>query len=280
MRIALFPNEEKKQAIDIAKQIIVFCKNKNIDVIAEDSKATLLNVPFLSSINKKDVNYLIAIGGDGTILRIFHQYKDLECPILGINIGGLGFMNDVPVKDLFLGLQELIDKKYRIENRMTIEGSFEQKTPIVASNDIVVHRGANHGLIETTIHINDIYFNSFLSDGMIIATPNGSTAYSLSAGGPIITPYLQAILITPVSPHTISNRPIVISAEDTISITCSHSYDNPIDIRFDGFPPYSIKPNEKLVIKKSKKIFKLVKLFSHDYFSTLRLKLSWLGKMK
>jgi NAD+ kinase len=217
------------------------------------------------------------MGGDGTILRISHQYSHLDAPILGINLGHLGFMADVPAADIFPSLTDLLKGAYTIDHRLAIEGSIGEKK-LRAVNDIVVHRASNYSLIELSIHVDGIYVNTFIADGIILATPNGSTAYSLAAGGPILSPLLDAVVITPICPHTISNRPIVLTAEKQIEIQYLSTYD-PVEVRSDGLEVNYLTTGQSIHLTKSKQPFKLVNLNRHEYFSTLRSKLGWSGKL-
>jgi NAD+ kinase len=279
MIIALFPNEKKKQSFDLAKGIQEFLTAQGITVVAEDEKAANIGAQPMSEIDKTKIRFLIGMGGDGTILRLSYRYSDLEAAILGINLGHLGFMTDVPISDIYPSLSDLLKGSYLIEKRLMLEGITEEGTLYPSVNDIVFHRGGNQSLIELAIHVDGIYLNTFEADGIIIASPNGSTAYSLAAGGPILSPHLEAFVITPICPHTISNRPIVLTAEHELQIQFLSQYD-PIEVRIDGLDHYLMKTGEIFRVKKSDKRFKLVNLNRHDYFATLRTKLGWSGKLR
>lgn len=279
MIIALFPNEEKTSSYDIAKQIILFLEKNNIEVVTEEEKARSFNIKSISQVNSKDIKYLIAMGGDGTILRIAHKYIDFDAAILGINLGGLGFMADIPISDIFSSLTDLLSEKFNIEKRLMLEGTNQKNEKFLAANDIVFHRGYNHSLIDISVYIDNVFLNTFCADGIIIATPNGSTAYSLSAGGPILSPQLEGFVLTQISPHTISNRPFVLTSNHEIEIKYLSSYKHPIQVHSDGFSHFDMKTNDIFKIKKSSKQFKLVKLKKYDYYSTLRTKLNWTGKL-
>lgn len=278
MIIALFPNEKKKQSFELAHRIREFLEARGITVAAEDEKASKIGASPLSKVDKKQIQFLIAMGGDGTLLRISHHYGSLNIPICGINLGHLGFMADIPANDVFPSLTDLLDGKYNIDDRLVLEATNGDRAPLYAVNDIVLHRAKNHSLIELAIYIDEIYVNTFVADGIILATPTGSTAYSLAAGGPILSPSLEAIVITPICPHTISNRPIVLTANRKIEIKYLSEYD-PIDVRADGLDVHTMQTQEKLTVCRSKRIFKLVNLHRHEYFSTLRTKLGWSGKL-
>lgn len=278
MIIALFPNEKKKQSFELAIHIREFLEDQGVKVVAEDEKAEKIGAGPLSKADPKEIKFLISMGGDGTLLRISHRFSHLDAPILGINLGHLGFMADVPVADIYPSLTDLLNGDYSIDHRLMIEASANGEK-LAAVNDIVLHRAHNYSLIELAIHLDGVYVNTFVADGIIIATPNGSTAYSLAAGGPILSPTLEALVITPICPHTISNRPIVLTADRTIEIQYLSEYD-PIDVRADGLDAFPLSSRGKLTIKKAKRKFQLVNLHRHEYFSTLRTKLGWSGKLK
>lgn len=278
MIIALFPNEKKKHSFELAIQIREFLESQGIRVAAEDEKAASIGAIPLSIANPSEIRFLISMGGDGTLLRISHQYSHLEAPILGINLGHLGFMADIPTADIFPSLTDLLNGAYTIDNRIALEASRENRERLRAVNDIVFHRASNYSLIELAIQVDGIYINTFVADGIIIATPTGSTAYSLAAGGPILAPALDAVVITPICPHTISNRPIVLTTDRKIEIQYLSTY-GPIDVRADGLDAYSLKSGDSISIQRSSQPFKIVNLHRHEYFSTLRKKLGWSGKL-
>lgn len=279
MIIALFPNDEKRDSYEIALEIKKFFESKGIKVVAEDEDAKKLSVLPISTIDPKKIDFLIGLGGDGTILRLSHKYRDLDAAILGINLGSLGFMADIPLEDLKEALENLIKGSYSIEKRMMVEGQYKSHK-CFAANDIVVHRGKNYSLIDLEIEVNNLYVNSFVADGIIISTPNGSTAYSLAAGGPILSPEIEALVITPISPHTISNRPIVVSSSSQIRITNLSSLEYPIEVYADGISHFNLEAQKSFVVQKSKHTFNLVKFSKYNFFDTLRSKLDWVGKSR
>lgn len=279
MRIALFPNLSKTGSIKIGQEIRDFLHKKGIEVVSEEEKAKVLGVPSLSSCAPDEIDFLISLGGDGTILQIIHAHPELNAPILGINLGSLGFMADVPIQETYQALEALIRGDYAIHERIVVDGIIESQKPSFAINEIVIHRAINPCLIDLTIEVDGIYLNTFSADGLIVSTPNGSTAYSLAAGGPILTPDLKALVITPICPHTISNRPIVIGFDREIRITnlCPHE---PIEIAYDGFALQKMSSCAQLCIRPSSRKFRLITFSNHDFFSTLRSKLGWTGKSK
>ena len=279
MIIALFPNTHKKQSKNLAIGIREFLANQKIEVVAEDEEAAIIGATPISKVDPKEIQFLISMGGDGTILRLAHKYRHLDAAILGVNVGHLGFLADVPISDIYPSLQDLISGAYRIEERVMIQGESLSGEQCFAVNDIVVHRAKNPSLVEIAIHVDGLYLNTFEADGIIIATPSGSTAYSLAAGGPILSPTLEALAITPICPHTISNRPLVLTANREIQLQYLSEYE-PVELRADGLSPQLLQTGEVFRITRAKKNFKLVSLLRRDYFSTLRSKLGWSGKLR
>jgi NAD+ kinase len=279
MIIAIFPNAQKKQSRNLAIGIREFLTNHGVTVVTRDEDAQDIGALPLSTIDPLAIDFLISMGGDGTILRLLHAHPDLEAPVLGINMGSLGFMADIPVPEIYPSLQDLLNGGYSIEKRIMMEGETVHNEKSFAANDIVIHRAKNTSLVDLAIHVDGVYLNTFSADGIILCTPNGSTAYSMAAGGPIMTPDINAFLITPICPHTISNRPIVLTAEKEIQVQYL-SEQNPIEITVDGLTSYSMKTGEVFRARKSKRPFNCVSLHRNDYFATLRTKLGWAGKLR
>ena len=279
MIIALFANTTKHQYEQLALGVIEFLKNHQVTVVMEDDQAQMFNTKKLMDINPSEIHCMISMGGDGTILQLVHTYPHITAPILGINLGHLGFMADVPISDIYPSLLDLIHGNYKVYDRLMIDGTSAQSQGCFAVNDIVIHRARNPSLIELAIFVDGVYVNTFEADGMIVSTPNGSTAYSLAAGGPILSPGLEALVLTPISAHTISNRPIVLTADQEIQIQYLSEY-APIEVRADGLDQFFLKTGETFKVSRSQKTFRLISLDRRDYFSTLRSKLGWSGKLR
>lgn len=276
MIVAIFPNAFKKTAKNLSLGIREFFINHGATVVVDDAEAKALDAQPLSSIDPKEIDFLISMGGDGTILHLIHRFPELDIPIVGINLGHLGFMADVPISDIYPSLQDLINGTYKIEQRMMMKGKTLSSDSCFAVNEMVVHRAKNPNLIELSIHVDGTYLNTFAADGIIVATPGGSTAYSMAAGGPILVPELEAFVLTPISPHTISNRPIVLMPHQEIQIQYLSDHD-PVEIAFDGISRHNLQTGEVFHISKSPRYFRLVNFLRRDYYSTLRSKLGWAG---
>lgn len=279
MQIALFPNMIKKPSREIAGNIVSFLTERGAEVFSEDAVAHEIGSKPLSSTSPKKIDYMISLGGDGTILRLIHRHPEIEAPLVAINFGGLGFMADIPIQDIYKSLEDLLAGKVIIHERIMMAGETQNFQKCHAVNDIVFHRSKNPSLIELSIFVDDVYLNTFCADGIIVATPSGSTAYSMSAGGPILAPNLEAFVITPICPHTISNRPIVLLPSQQIRVEYISELE-PIEVTYDGFSSFQMKTGEEFYLSLSEKKFRLVSMLYHDFYSTLRSKLGWSGKLK
>lgn len=279
MIIAIFYNATKKQTTAAALNIVQYLAQKKITVVTEDDAAQSIGAEPISSLKTKKVDFIISLGGDGTILRLIHRHPEIDAPILAVNLGSLGFMADIRANEVEHSLDNLLSGKFTVQSRLVIEGELQQGKSNFAVNDIVVHRANNPSIIDLAINVDGRYLNTFAADGVIVSTPSGSTAYSLAAGGPIMTPELDALVLTPINPHTISNRPIVLmpSQEIRIEYISDHS---PVEITYDGIPCFTMRTGESMTIKRSQRFFRLVCMPEHDYYATLRDKLGWTGHLR
>lgn len=277
MNILLIQNPAKAQAKELAHSVTQFLQERKTTVFAPREQAGELGVQPYS--NDVHVDLTVSLGGDGSILKIIHEFPDLDAPIMGINLGTLGFLADIGLPGMYESLELVLQGQYTVQERLMIEGNTGNQKPCFAVNEIVAHRGTNHTLIDLALHVDGRYLNTFSADGVIVATPSGSTAYSLSAGGPILTPELDSIVITPICPHAISNRPIVLRLHDKIEIECLSDH-SPVEISCDGICHISLAARQKFIIRPSVRKFRLVIMKDHDYFETLRTKLGWTGTLK
>ena len=221
---------------------------------------------------------IFSIGGDGTILSTVRKLYQNQIPVLGIHIGSLGFLAQCTEDSLIEALNCIKSNSYKNEKRIMLELKIDNKK-YYALNDIVVDHGNSGRILKTKVYINNKHINNYESDGIIISTPTGSTGYSLSSGGPIITPELAVFNITPISSHSLSARPIVLSSDKTISIKLSNQF---IDgaITVDGQERINLSKNSSIKIKKSIRSALLIQLPFNDYISTLKEKLGWSGNSK
>lgn len=222
---------------------------------------------------------IIILGGDGTILSVSHLPGVENVPLLGVNLGKLGFLAEVNLEELYGTLKRVITGKYKIDERFMLHASIlrngKKSAEYLALNDIAINRAALARIISLTTCIDGKHVNTFRADGLIIATPTGSTAYSLASGGPILQPSTQAILVTPICPHTLSNRPLVVPSAAVIEVTLSPEQEEEVYLTVDGQTGVPLHYPDCLKIKKAAQTIKLVQPFEKDYYQVLRTKLGW-----
>ncbi|MBD3793322.1 MAG: NAD(+)/NADH kinase [Campylobacterales bacterium] len=220
------------------------------------------------------VDLLVSLGGDGTLLSVVRRSYGHDKPVLGINAGNLGFLADIPIDCVDAMIDRLLLGDYRIDDRMMIEGYIEsgnEKKDFYAFNDVVITRPTVSHMVKLDAFINEDWFNTYRGDGLIISTPTGSTAYNLSLGGPIVYPLSKVFIMTPVAPHSLTQRPIVVPHDFTIKLSSPEV----LIVMIDGQDNYKLKPGERLVIKGAAMSAKLLHKKEHSYFRVLREKLLW-----
>ncbi|MGA1932581.1 NAD(+)/NADH kinase [Arcobacter sp. YIC-464] len=220
----------------------------------------------------KNVDFLVSVGGDGTLLSVVRRSFKYNIPVLGINLGTLGFLTDINMDELEKFLIDFKNKKYRIDNRMMIEGNLNLNS-FVAFNDIVISRKSISSMISIDAKIDGRPFNSYYGDGVIISSPTGSTAYNLSVGGPLVYPLTEAFIITPVAPHSLTQRPLVMPADFEIEFNISDNQGAVVIV--DGQDIYEIGQNESIKIKIAQENARLIHRSERNYFDVLNEKLRW-----
>ena len=281
-KIGLLVNPKKEIIVEVVKKIIDFAGSKGLQCFVSDKGvADNAECPdlFIEENRLQDtVDIIIALGGDGTILRAAKIAGDKGIPLMGVNLGRLGFLTQSSPKNLNRTLNMLASNKYSIEKRMTLVCNIESSnTKWRALNDILISRESISRVISLKVVIDDTYLTSYNADGVIIATPTGSTAHSLSAGGPILSPDNKNILLTPICPHTLTNRPLILSEDSCVKISL-HSSQGEGLITIDGQTVFPLKEGQELTIKRSKYPVNLITFEDLSYFTILRQKLNWGGE--
>ncbi len=220
-------------------------------------------------------DFIIALGGDGTLLAAARLYGRKGIPILGVNIGGLGFLTDITLTQMREILSEIRNKKFRIEKRMVLRAIFDHQV-LYALNDLTISTRIPGRVVEFSAIINKEYICRFIADGIIVATPTGSTAYSLATGGPILQPFTEAIILTPISPHTLSVRPLVLPADTRVEIKVGRK--GKALLVADGQRSKLIKTGHTVKFEKAQYFVKLIKRRQSSFFATLREKMKWGGR--
>lgn len=253
-------NKTKPHALTFYKKTIEYLNEKNIIIL--ESK----------EINEAD--FMIVIGGDGTLLAASKRVIERSIPVIAINLGSLGFLTEIKKEEAFHTIDRFLDGNYFCEKRNYLEVTLNNDV-YYALNEMVLSKGGlNMRMASVNLYANEIYVTNYKADGVIISTPTGSTAYSLSAGGPIITPTLNAIAITPIAPHTLSARPIIVDGNTKLSFE-SVDKDRELHLILDGQINLTMNEQDSLEIKMSEKALYLVKPEERDYYQVLREKLKW-----
>ncbi len=249
-------------------------QNVGIEVYLENDSAQMIDIDGDLSFNElcKKVDFLVSVGGDGTLLSVSRRSFKSNIPVLGINLGTLGFLTDINMDQLPGFLEDLKNNRYKIDNRMMVEGSVNSNN-FVAFNDIVITRKSISSMIKIKAKIDGKPFNSYFGDGVIISTPTGSTAYNLSVGGPIVYPLTEAFIITPVAPHSLTQRPLVMPADFEIEFKISDTQGAVVIV--DGQDIYEIQQNDSVKIKIASKKAKMLHRCERNFFAVLNEKLAW-----
>jgi NAD+ kinase len=251
-------------------------EDKGMEVLLDSESADMIGVEGLEFKEMcKKVDLLVSLGGDGTLLGLVRKSYGFDKPVLGINAGNLGFLADIPIECVDDMIDRLIVGNYRIDNRMMIEGYIEhdkgKRDEFYAFNDVVITRPSIAHMIKLDAFIDNDWFNTYRGDGLIISTPTGSTAYNLSLGGPIVYPLSKVFIMTPVAPHSLTQRPLVVPIDFTINLTSPDK----LIVMIDGQDDYTLNIGDKLVIKGAAMSAKLLHKNEHSYFKVLKEKLSW-----
>ncbi|MDD2634657.1 MAG: NAD kinase [Bacteroidales bacterium] len=287
MNIAIYGRSFGNSFSGILIQLFEELKQSNVNIYIDKKFkefifTKVLYYPDVTGVFEKelpsDVNFdfFLSIGGDGTFLESATIVRDRGIPILGFNTGRLGFLSYVDSKNLILAIKQMFDGKYCIDKRMMLEVECEDNfygKNNICLNEFALQKKSRLKMIKLKVYADDNYINTYWSDGLIIATPTGSTAYSLSCSGPIVAPHSDVILITPIANHNLTVRPLVLSGNTKIKILIESNLDKVLASL--DYRAYSIKKTNEIIIKKANFNINFVNLFENTYFSTLRNKLMW-----
>ena len=278
-KIGIILKHNQPKAVEIGVELTKWLLKRGKEVFFTDDIGKILNKKFY---DKKTItsisDIVIVLGGDGTFLSVARLVKDSSIPIIGVNLGGLGFLTEIKLDEMYDILDDIFNGNYRINERMMLKASLFRGGEKISSysvlNDVVINKGTLARIIELKTSINNNFVTKYRADGLIVSTPTGSTAYSLAAGGPIIYPELNCIILTPICPHTLTNRPLVISGDDIITVELN-SLDNDVMITLDGQVGFSLRDEDVIRIEKDKKKTLILTSPKKNYYETLRTKLKW-----
>ncbi len=259
-------NKSKDESLEITKQIKEYIERRGKECVLSENGLSL----------PKDTDCVLVLGGDGTLIRAARELHSYDVPMLGINMGTLGYLAEVEVQNMEAAIDQLLGDKPVVEARMMLKGTLNDQVEDIALNDIVLTRLGSLRIIRFNLYVNGAFLNAYQADGIIISTPTGSTAYNLSAGGPIVEPTASMIVITPICSHALNTRSIVLSADDEIVLEVGHGRDGEIEeagVSFDGERTIEVHTGDRIAIQRAKETTKLLKLSKVSFLETLRKKM-------
>ncbi|MCD8180213.1 MAG: NAD(+)/NADH kinase [Firmicutes bacterium] len=279
MRIAVIPNNSKDFGLINTRRLVEFLSDK-ADIYMDEAYSVLgMNIKYIpASEIYENAEYLVVLGGDGTILQRAAECARRKIPILGINLGKIGFMTEIEIDDMEEALTKFLNGDFKIENRMMIKAEVRKANKVQFSfhalNDVVVSKSLGEKLIRIELSTNGEEVNRYTADGLIIATPTGSTGYSISAGGPVADPCMRLYIATPICAHMLSVRSAVLSSDKVIKIRLDSEYGGEAVVTADGDMQGYIKGSDEVIITESEYDFELVRIGEQSFYDTLLKKLS------
>lgn len=278
--VGIFAKVHDPRCRKVAAELIQWLKIHGLNPLVEASLARDLGLHEWTEGNfiPAKADMIVVLGGDGTLISVARQVGETEVPIMGVNLGSLGFLTEITLDGLYPALDSYLRGDYKVSDRMMLKVTLIREGKEVCShealNDVVINKGAPAKIITLDASVNGSFLATFKADGLILASPTGSTGYSLSATGPIIDPSIDCILITPICPHTLTNRPLVVAAERMISVTLDSMMEN-VMLTIDGQVGVKLTHKDEIVVRRAEQRTKLVMSSDTDYFEVLRNKLKW-----
>jgi len=282
-RIGIIANVEKERAAEYTRQLKTWALGKGLEGYLEEKIAAKTGEPrgYDRQELASQVDMAVVFGGDGTLLMAARTLRRYDVPILGVNLGSFGYLTVVHLNEMFGALEMILKGEFRIEERMMLDAVVTRDGREISEhtvlNDVVINQGDLCRLVELETFVDDRYLTTFMADGLIISTPTGSTAYSLSAGGPIVFPQLNSIIINPICPHTLTNRPVILPGSATVKVA-SWTEKGGAALTLDGQVSFMMKQGDIVTVKRSKYCTKLIVSPERDYLEILRSKLGWGGR--
>ena len=281
-KIGIIANVEKEKAVEYTSRLREWILERELEVFLEEEIAGKLGES--AGLERRElassVDLIVVFGGDGTLLRAARSVRKSDVPILGINLGAFGFLTEVNLNEMFSVMEVILAGDYQAEKRMMLDVVINRGQECVGEgtvlNDIVINRGSLSRIIELKTVVDGRYLTTFKADGLIISTPTGSTAYSLSAGGPIVFPELNTVIITPICPHTLTNRPVIIPESVTVKVVL-WTKEMGATLTLDGQVSFTLESGDVIIIKKSRYFTSIIVSPDRDYLEILRTKLGWGG---
>jgi NAD+ kinase len=279
-KIAVFAKVHDPRCQDVAVELFNWLQERDCLPLIESHLARHLGCPGVAAEEiSSRADMVVVLGGDGTLISTARIIGERNIPILGVNLGSLGFLTEIALDELYPALEKCLAGDYRVSERIMLRAVVERDGRETAShlvlNDVVINKGALARIVDLKTKVNSLDLATFKADGLIISTPTGSTGYSLSAGGPIVNPSMNCIVITPICPHTLTNRPIVIDDGSIVDITVSSLDDEDIYLTLDGQVGLELRSGDRITVSRAHHTTRLIMSEERDYFAVLRAKLKW-----
>ncbi len=279
-KIAIFAKGHDPRCQDVAVELVQWLEGRGLTPLVEShlSRHLCCREGAESADIAAVADLVVVLGGDGTLISVARLVGAREVPILGVNLGSLGFLTEVTLDELYPALESCLSGDYRVSERMMLRAAVERDGKEIEChqvlNDVVINKGALARIVDLETTVDGDWLTTFKSDGLIISTPTGSTGYSLAAGGPIIHPALDCLVITPICPHTLTNRPIVVDAGASSTVTLKSDKED-VFLTLDGQVGMELKAGDIIRVRRAEHRTRLVVSRSKDYFEVLRTKLKW-----
>lgn len=279
--VAIILNTKKHEGIRVGRELITWLEDRHVLVMAEHEGALALGAPRISRDETElaKADFALIIGGDGTLLRASRFLAPAGVPMLPLRFGQFGFLSDIEPKDAKAALEAVLKEEVQIRERMMLKAEvFRDRKCISKShalNDMVIAKGPLSRLLRIATHVSGEYISSYAADGLIVATPTGSTAYSLSAGGPVVTPDLKVILITPICPHTLNVRSLIISSEQSVEVVVESEPESVVMLTVDGQLGVPLEPGDRVHLSEAPFKSKIVSIGSASFFEKMQKRLRW-----
>src|SRR6266481_6433995 len=280
-RIGIVAKTDRAEARGVVERLLAWCSERDLQPFFDKETAGLCLEARVTSVLKPElpaqVDLLLVLGGDGTLLSMARLVGDLAVPILGVNLGGLGFLTALTVEELFPALEVYLRDELVIEDRMLFEARVfrqgERFGEYAALNDVIITKSAMSRIIRLEVAVDGDFATGYRADGLILSTPTGSTAYCLSAGGPIVFPTMDAVVLTPICSHTLTNRPIVLPADQRIEVRLLTDQD--VMLTADGQVGFALRQWDTIEVRRASPRIRLLRVPQKHFFSVLRTKLKW-----
>jgi len=283
-RVGVIVKPHDRRSRSAAEKLVRFLEKKGIQPVLDPQTALTLHAEngVERGVLARTTDLLVVVGGDGTLLSVARSAASARTPILGVNLGSLGFLTEVPLDDMLPALQGILDGRYVVEDRMRIRATIVRGGRESAAhdllNDIVINKSALARILNIQVTVDGSYVTTYRADGLILSTPTGSTAYSMSAGGPIVIPQMGALILTPICPHTLSNRPLVLPESVIVEMSLKNSHED-VYVTIDGQVGFPLVRGDCVRVRRAPNPVRLLQSEGKNYFRALQRRLKWRGRV-